>query len=56
MEPHIHLMTAQSPQTAEEFATMQDVPYHKAVGLLMYAALSTHPDIAFAVQQSHNFH
>ena len=29
---------------------MHDIPYHEAVGSLMYTVLSTHPDIAFAVQ------
>ena len=33
-----------------EFTQMQDVPYHEATGSLMYAALGTCPDIAFAVQ------
>ena len=32
-----------------EFTQMQDVPYHEAMGSLMYAALDIHPDIAFAV-------
>ncbi len=29
---------------------MQNVPYHKAVGSLIYASLSTWPDITYAVQ------
>ena len=50
MEPHIRLTSSQLPQTTEEFAQMRDVPYHEAVGLLMYTALGTRPDIASAVQ------
>jgi len=34
---------------------MRDVPYHEAVGSLMYAALGTRPDIAFAVQTVSRF-
>jgi len=34
---------------------MHDVPYHEAVGSLMYAALGTHPDIAFAIQTISRF-
>jgi hypothetical protein len=55
MEPHIRLTSAQSPQTTEEVAQIQDIPYHEAVGLLMYAALGTHPNIAFAVQTVSQF-
>jgi hypothetical protein len=50
METHIKLLTFQSPATAAEFAQMHDVPYHEAVGLLMYASLGTYPDISFAIQ------
>ena len=32
-----------------EFVVMCDVPYCEAVGALNWAALATHPDIAFAV-------
>ena len=32
-----------------------DVPYAKAIGLLMYAALGTQPDIAFTVQHLSQF-
>jgi len=48
MDTNIHLSTAQSPSTTADFAKMHDIPYHKAVGSLMYAALGTRPDIAFA--------
>ena len=55
MDTNIQLTTAQSPSTTTEFAQMRDVPYHEAVGLLMYAALGTRPDIAFAVQTVSRF-
>ena len=32
-----------------------DVPYAKAIGSLMYAALSTWPDLAFAIQHLSQF-
>ena len=36
---------------------MPDVPYAQVIGSLMYAALGSHPDIAFTVQQlSHRMH
>jgi len=50
MNMNIWLTTAQSLLTTAEFAQMRDVPYHEAVGSLMYAALETHPDIAFTIQ------
>ena len=49
MEPSAHLSNAQSPVTSREIADMRDVPYREAVGSLMYAAVGTRPDIAFAV-------
>jgi hypothetical protein len=55
METHLCLSSSQSPLTTAEFAQMHDVPYHEAVGLLMYASLSTHPDISFAVQTVSHF-
>ena len=50
MDTNIWLTTVQSPSTTAEFAQMCNVPYHEAVRSLMYAALRTHPDIAFAIQ------
>ena len=50
MDTNICLITAQSPLTTADFTLMRNVPYREAVGSLMYAALGTCPDIAFAVQ------
>jgi Reverse transcriptase (RNA-dependent DNA polymerase) len=55
MEISIHLLTSQSPATTAEFAQMRDVPYHEAIGSLMYASLRTRPDISFAVQTVSRF-
>ena len=55
MDTNIRLTTAQSPSTTADFALMRDVPYREAVGSLMYAALGTRPDIAFAVQTVSRF-
>jgi hypothetical protein len=55
MDTNIRLTTAQSPSTTADFALMRDIPYREAVGSLMYAALGTRPDIAFAVQTISRF-
>ena len=34
---------------------MRNVPYHEAVGSLMYASLSTHLDITYAMQTISQF-
>ena len=49
MEPHTKLTNAQSPSTSAKYAAMQHIPWCEAVGSLMYAALSTHPDIFYAI-------
>ena len=50
MDLNVWLTSAQSPSTTEELAAMHHIPYHEAVGSLMYATLGTQPDICFAVQ------
>jgi hypothetical protein len=55
METSIKLTSAQSPSTTEEIARMRNVPYHEAVGSLMYASLGTRPDITYAVQTVSRF-
>jgi hypothetical protein len=45
----VQLTLEQALADAAEFTVMHDVPYHEAVGTLNWAALATHPDIAFAV-------
>ncbi|KAG5715707.1 hypothetical protein E4T56_gene198 [Termitomyces sp. T112] len=49
MDTQTRLSSSQSPATTAEFAQMRDIPYHEAVGSLMWACLGTRPDIAFAV-------
>ena len=49
MDPSTRLSSNQSPSTTTEHATMCNKPYCEAVGTLNWAALTTRPDIAFAV-------
>jgi hypothetical protein len=49
MDPGVRLSTSQSPSTPEDEAFMRTVPYVSTVGALMYLAIVTRPDIAYAV-------
>jgi transposase InsO family protein len=48
IDPSAPLSKSQSPSKLEDIAKMKNVPYREAVGSLMYAAMGTRPDIAFA--------
>src|SRR5205085_798748 len=50
-----HLSEADSPKTEEAKKQMQSVPYRSLVGELMYAAMSTRPDIAHAANRLSRF-
>jgi len=45
------LSKADCPKTQQEYEEMSHVPYKSVVGSLQYIALSTRPDIAYAVNQ-----
>ena len=49
LDPGSKLSIADSPQTIEDVAVMRSKPYAEAVGTLMYIAIATRPDIAYAV-------
>jgi hypothetical protein len=49
MIPGIIYSKNDSPSSPEEATRMQRTPYRQAIGSLMYAAVATRPDIAFAV-------
>jgi hypothetical protein len=49
MEPGTQLSIEQSPSMVAEAQAMQDIPYQRAIGSLMYMATSTRPDLVFPV-------
>lgn len=55
MAPGLVLTADMCPQTDEEREFMKTVPYQRAVGKLNYLALTTRPDISFAVSRLARF-
>ena len=49
MDSSAPLSKSQEPSKLEDIARMKNIPYREAVGSLMYAAMGTRPDIAFAM-------
>ena len=49
MDPGVRLSKDMCPKTPEDIEEMRSVPYAHAVGSLGYLAISTRPDIAYAV-------
>jgi hypothetical protein len=49
LDPNTKLSKDQCPKTEAEKESMKNVPYRQAIGSLMWAAVATRPDIAFAV-------
>jgi hypothetical protein len=49
MVPAANYLRRDSPTSPANVARMHKVPYHEAIGSLMYIAIATHPDISFAV-------
>ena len=49
LDPNVKLSKNQCPKTDEEKKVMEKVPYRQEIRSLMWAAVATWPDIAFAV-------
>ena len=39
----------QSPSMGAQYVAMQNILYHKAIGMMMYTMLGTHPNISYTV-------
>jgi hypothetical protein len=55
MVPGASYSKSDSPTSPDEAARMRKVPYREAIGSLMYAAVATRPDIAYAVSTLSQF-
>jgi Reverse transcriptase (RNA-dependent DNA polymerase)/Pol polyprotein, beta-barrel domain len=55
LDSHVTLSQDMCPQTVKEKEKTKGVPYRTAIGSVMYAALCTRPDVAFAVSHLSQF-
>ena len=55
IDPLVPLLKSQSPEKIEDIMRMKNLPYCEAIGSLMYAAMGTRPDIAFATSMVAQF-
>jgi len=55
MAVQVYLVRSMCPMSAEEIAYMKNIPYRQAVGCLLWLAMGTRPDIAYAVSQVARF-
>ncbi|XP_031285901.1 secreted RxLR effector protein 161-like [Pistacia vera] len=46
---HFMLSKDQCPKTEAEMIKMNDIPYSNVIGFIMYAMISTRPDLSFAI-------
>ena len=49
MSHGIHLSKSQCPMTTDERDRMSKVPYASAIGSIMYAMISTRPNVSYAL-------
>ena len=49
MSHGIHLSKSQCPTTTDERDRMSKVPHASAIGSIMYAMISTRPDVSYAL-------
>ena len=55
MQPGVDLTKEMGPTSPEEVERMAKTPYRNAIGILLYIALGTRPDIMFAVTKLSQF-
>ena len=49
MDPNVVYSSQQSPTTPNQLAQMKGVPYNEAIGSVLWPAVVSRPDIAYAI-------